>query len=264
MGDVNPAISVIVPTYNRAASLVEAVRSALGQSLSPLEVLVCDDGSTDASREAVAALADGRVRWLDCGRSGRPAPPRNRGLEAARGEWVAFLDDDDVWHPNKLEVQAARLGDDCHAVSANARRIGPQGGDLGLIHSTCPPKADAWALLSVNWVVTSGAVVRRRLALDCGGFPEAPALRSVEDYALWLRVGVRAPWELLFEPLLDYRDAPEQGVRQGLQGRSWALRRAVMGDFLGWCLGPGGATRFAPRVGRSWVGAAARAALGRR
>ena len=102
-------VSVIIPTYNRQHTLLAAIQSALSQTLPPLEVLVCDDGSTDGSAEAVAALDDPRVRWLTGPHAGYPAVPRNRGLREARGEWVAFLDDDDVWLPEKLAVQKKML-----------------------------------------------------------------------------------------------------------------------------------------------------------
>src|SRR5262249_7122187 len=100
-----PSVSVIIPTWNRAATVMAAVESALAQTHAPLEVLVCDDGSSDDSAQRVGALPDPRVRWLPGPRGGRPAIPRNRGIAAARGEWLAFLDSDDEWLPDKLERQ---------------------------------------------------------------------------------------------------------------------------------------------------------------
>jgi glycosyltransferase involved in cell wall biosynthesis len=263
MGELSGSISVVIPTYNRSALLSAAVRSALAQSLAPLEVLVCDDGSTDGSRDSVAGLGDGRVRWIDCGRHGRPAGPRNRGVREARGDWVAFLDDDDVWHAAKLERQAAFLDRGFEAVSSNARRMDAQGRDQGPFFEALPPSAGLRDLLACNWVVTSAALVRRSLLLDCGGFPESGALRAVEDYALWLRVADRTRWALLAEPLLDYRDAPAESIRQDSPGRHWRTRRRVMGDLLRWSLGPGSSPSTAARAAKAWLGAAAREAAGR-
>jgi teichuronic acid biosynthesis glycosyltransferase TuaG len=263
MGGLKGSISVVIPTYNRSALLLAAVRSALDQSLPPLEVLVCDDGSTDGSREAVAALGDARVRCFDCGRNGRPAAPRNRGLREARGEWVAFLDDDDVWHAGKLEIQAAHLDRGFEAVSSNARRLDAHGLDQGPLLETPPPSAGVRELLARNWVITSAALARRRLLLDCGGFPESGALGAVEDYALWLRVADRTRWALSAKPLLDYRDAPDESIRQGSSARHWRTRRRVMGDLLRWSLGPGLSPYTAARAAKAWLGAAVRQAAGR-
>ena len=125
-------ISVVIPTFNRAATLGKAIRSALEQTFPPLEVLICDDGSTDKSREIVESINDSRVRWIDGEHGGRPGIPRNRGIRASRGEWLAFLDSDDEWLPEKLEKQlthANKMG--CDAVCSNAIRYIPSQGHLG-------------------------------------------------------------------------------------------------------------------------------------
>jgi hypothetical protein len=138
------------------------------------------------------------------------------------------------------------------------------GSDQGpLFETPPPPSAGLKDLLSCNWIVTSAALARRSLLLDCGGFPESGALRAVEDYALWLRVADRTRWAFLAEPLLDYRDAPEESIRQGSPGRHWRMRRRVMGDLLRWSLGPGLSPFTAARAAKAWLGAAARQAAGR-
>src|SRR4029077_13002944 len=110
-----PLVSVIVPCYNAAPFVQATIRSVLRQSWSHLEVLAVDDGSTDATFQIVEAIAadDPRVRPIRLARNhGSPAAPRNAGVAAARGEWVAFLDADDLWHPRKLELQMAVLAAD--------------------------------------------------------------------------------------------------------------------------------------------------------
>src|SRR4051794_29294194 len=117
-------VSVVIPTHNRAHTLRPAVLSALGQDDVDVEVLVCDDGSTDGSRSIVEALGDKRVQWLSGPRSGGPSVPRNRGVDAAKGEWVAFLDSDDVWYQGKLGAQLAALAaDSAQACATNAIRL---------------------------------------------------------------------------------------------------------------------------------------------
>jgi glycosyltransferase involved in cell wall biosynthesis len=100
-------VSCIVPVFNGERYLREALDSILAQTYRPLEVVVADDGSTDGSAAVAAAYGD-RARWLSQPTAG-PAATRNLGLRAARGEFVAFLDADDLWHPEKLSRQVARF-----------------------------------------------------------------------------------------------------------------------------------------------------------
>ncbi len=103
-----PLVSVIIPTYNRRALLPQAIASALGQTLSDMEVIVVDDGSTDGTPELLAAWPDPRVRYHQASHRGACAA-RNLGLDLARGQYIAFLDSDDRWYPEKLAVQRLRL-----------------------------------------------------------------------------------------------------------------------------------------------------------
>lgn len=97
-------ISVIIPTWNRAETLGKAISSALNQTFPPFEIVVCGvDGSPD--QEIFNLINDPRMRWIEGGRDGLASIPRNRGIKASRGEWLAFLDSDDEWLPDKLEKQ---------------------------------------------------------------------------------------------------------------------------------------------------------------
>lgn len=100
----NLQVSVVIPTYNRENTIESSVRSALNQTYPVEEVLVCDDGSTDHTESIVRSIEDDRVKWLPGRHWGRPAPPRNRGLQVATGQWLAFLDSDDEWDNNKVEL----------------------------------------------------------------------------------------------------------------------------------------------------------------
>lgn len=104
-----PAVSVIIPAYNREATIARAMDSVLAQTLADLELIVVDDASTDRTAEVVAAYADPRVRLLRHDTNRRAAAARNTGIRAARGQYVAFLDSDDVWFPDKLATQVADL-----------------------------------------------------------------------------------------------------------------------------------------------------------
>ena len=102
-----PVVSVVIPTYNRASLVGRAVGSVLGQTFPDLEVVVVDDGSTDGTEEAVRAVGDGRVRYLRHEANRGVAAARNTGMAHARGEYVAFLDSDDVWLPEWVEAHLA-------------------------------------------------------------------------------------------------------------------------------------------------------------
>jgi glycosyltransferase involved in cell wall biosynthesis len=104
-----PKVSVVIPAYNRAATVVRAMRSVLTQSVRDLELIVVDDASTDGTPEAVESVGDPRVRLLRHDTNRRAGAARNTGIRAARGEYVAFLDSDDEWLPGKLERQLAYM-----------------------------------------------------------------------------------------------------------------------------------------------------------
>jgi glycosyltransferase involved in cell wall biosynthesis len=231
-----PTISVIIPTWNRAATLRAAVESALAQSLPVLEVLVCDDGSTDGSQALVDRISarDPRTRWLDGPRAGRPAIPRNRGIRASRGEWLAFLDSDDAWLPNKLAVQleaAGRLR--CDAVCSNAVRL-VAGIEAGSLLDWKEETLNLSDLLQVNRVICSSSVVRRSLMLRTGGFPESAEMKAIEDYGLWLRIATLSKIAYCADPLVRYNDDPVSSVRsdQGLPPR--AQKSAVLANWRTW------------------------------
>lgn len=228
------SVSVIIPTWNRSELLVAAVRSALTQTVPPLEVLVCDDGSTDDSEAAVAAIGDARVRWLAGERGGRPAIPRNRGIRESRGEWIAFLDNDDEWFPEKLERQLDAVGRcGCLAACSNAVRFVPGHGAGGNYLRWSQPLVTFEDLLQVNQVVCSSALVHRSLFATVEGFPEAPELKALEDYALWLRVAAMTKFAYLSEPLLSYRDEAATSVRK--EGLSvWRQRDLVFANLQDW------------------------------
>ena len=105
---LKPMVSVIIPTYNRAASVGRSIESALEQTSRDIEVIVVDDGSTDGTAEILGREYGQRIRYFYQPNQGQSAA-RNRGLDAARGEWAAFLDSDDVWRPEKLQYQLQAL-----------------------------------------------------------------------------------------------------------------------------------------------------------
>ena len=215
-------LSVIIPTYNRAAMVRAAVDSALRQSVPPHEVLVCDDGSTDNTLALLRTVfADApKVKVLSLPHSGLPAAARNAGIAAASGEWLGFLDSDDVWLPEKTARQWAAI--QAHPaiglVCANAFVAG-HGFDPHLrptlLRHVPPGEVTLARLLEENVVITSSALVKRTLLVAVGAFSARQELRSVEDYELWLRMATLAPVHYLGDPLIIYQDDSDDSVRRG-------------------------------------------------
>ena len=140
-------------------------------------------------QQVVRTIKDPRVIWMPGERSGRPSVPRNRGIRSSRGEWIAFLDDDDVWLPEKLERQAAALkASGCLACCTNALRFipGREGDGPYLMETNNVVTFDD--LLKANQIICSSAMLHRSLFQLVVGFPENALLKALEDYALWLRV----------------------------------------------------------------------------
>ena len=186
-----PDVSVVVPTKDRWALLSRnALRSALGQRSVELEVIVVDDGSRDETPERLAELAtaDRRVRVVRHDHPRGVSAARNAGIEAARAPWVAFLDDDDVWSPRKLEAQLAAAGRAGAAWAyAGAIAVDETGGPLYEYYFPEPVQVARQLLASA--VVPAGAsnvVVRTDLVRRLGGFDEA--FLHLEDWDLWIRL----------------------------------------------------------------------------
>lgn len=225
-----PRISVVIPTYQRLESCRRAVSSVLEQELPALELLVCDDGSTDGTQGELEGWAreEDRLHYLRLpGNTGTPAAARNLGVERASGEWVAFLDDDDVWLPSKLRVQGEAISTGRHdVVASDATRSGGQP-YFGLESAAEPDRAE---LLRHNPIITSTAVVRRSALIAAGGFIHRAvgmSITGVDDYAAWLNLSQRgARIVVLPDQLVLYEDTGEQRVSSA-PGRQEAEVAAV-------------------------------------
>ena len=201
-------VSAIIPVYNGAATIAEAIDSALGQTWRDLEVIVADDGSTDETRAILDRYGD-RIRVVTQSNRG-PAAARNAAVRIAAGEYLAFLDADDRWMPPMIERTVAVLDRDpeCPLVYTNlavvdsrGRKLAPAmiGGDLA--H---PPTLDE--MLSRMWPIMTSGVVMRRTAFDrAGGFCEEFARASYEDIHFWIVVREQGPFRYIPEPLAVWR-----------------------------------------------------------
>ena len=192
-----PQVSVIIPTYNRAAYLADAIRSVEAQNYRDIETIVADDGSTDNTAEVMARFGS-RVTYLRLDHHGLPATTRNAGLRASHGEFVAFLDSDDLFLPGKLELQLATF--DAHPEAELVYSNGHFFRDIPnepigeLLDGLPSPSGNVFAeLLCGNFVFTPTVLVRRTCLDSVGVFDERPDFFAVEDYDLWLRIAAQFP-----------------------------------------------------------------------
>jgi glycosyltransferase involved in cell wall biosynthesis len=204
----HPVVSVIIPTFNRAAIVARAIDSVLHQTYQPVNLIVVDDGSTDETPEVLKAYGSAivSVRQDNAG----PAAARNRGIRESQGDLIAFLDSDDTWHTAKLERQVALLQSAgpavpcclCNTLMKMPNRKEESSFAIAWVNMREPQ--GVWlnpaAVLATRFVLfCQAALIRREFLLQCRGFDEQ--LRLMEDHDLALRLALRGPWAFIREPL---------------------------------------------------------------
>jgi glycosyltransferase involved in cell wall biosynthesis len=201
----DPDVSCVIPTRDRAAWVGEAIESALAQTHDSTEVIVVDDGSTDSTAAVLARYA-GRIRVLHTAGVG-VAAARNTAIGEARGAYVAFLDSDDVWQPEKLELQVramharVELGFTCTDYTRSARAAE---GAWQVVETRRYEGDVSFArLLERNFIGTLTVMARRDVLHEPGGFDAS--LERGSDYDLWLRIARRHPFARVPRVLADYR-----------------------------------------------------------
>jgi len=229
-----PKVSVIIPTYNRAAMVREAIESVLFQSYADRELIVVDDGSTDGTEAAIASLIP-QITYVYQEHRGVSAA-RNRGASLARGEYLAFLDSDDLWLKNKLDRQMRFMESHPEALICYTDEIWIRRGVRvnpmkkhrkysGMIFPHCLP---------LCIISPSSALFDRRLFEEAGRFDETLAV--CEDYDLWLRIAARHPVYLVDEPLIVKRGGHDDQLSRSRTGqdcyRIAALEKLLQGDLL--------------------------------
>ena len=199
-------ISVVIPAYNAERFLRRTLESVFAQTLLPDEILICDDGSVDGTAELAESFGP-PVRVLRLSNEGASSA-RNFGAAQATGEWIAFLDADDLWEPGKLERQMAELArnPDADLCYTSVMKLEQHGDEMRLCGIIPVPTADLIerAVFERTTFIPSSVVIRRSVFLASGGFDATR--RYAEDWELWLRLlrrGVK--FAGLTEPLTLYR-----------------------------------------------------------
>jgi glycosyltransferase involved in cell wall biosynthesis len=223
-----PAVSVIIPTYNRPDLLREALDSVSAQTFGDYEVIVVDDGSAPPIAQAVADHPI-RPRIYRQNRQG-PAAARNRGIAEARAELVAFLDSDDLWMPTKLEryIAALRNSPDISIFYGPMVPIDAQGHIVnGRTKPRCAGRITE-ALFKSCFVDVPTVVCRKQLLTKAGGFDAS--LPVCEDYDLWLRLSLNEPFGLIEEPLAKRR-LHDDRLSKAAMSRNFTIRAQMLLRF---------------------------------
>jgi glycosyltransferase involved in cell wall biosynthesis len=232
---MNLQVSVVIPTYNSADYLPDAIDSALNQTVPPLEVIVVDDGSTD---ETAGILERYRGRIIVISQENRgPSAARNRGIAAARGDLIAFLDADDVWLPRKLEKQLACLAEHPRAGLVHTDVL-MLVGDKIEGHPPTPYRAEKVGHCYHRYFWHSGGtpsaiLIRRECLAQVGGFDEALRRAAAEDYDFCFRFARHYELAYVDEPLFLHRDHASNSSKRALpmsEDTLYVVRKALEAD----------------------------------
>ena len=240
-----PLVSVVIPSYNRLHCLPRAIASVVAQSYRPIEIIIVDDGSTDGTAGWAAGFAcPVPFRFHPLERNMGAAAARNRGIELAEGTHIAFLDSDDVWHPEKLARQMAAIeqnGPRYGAAYTGIASLTEAGLPCGISRAT--EAGDIRLALMNHNVVgsTSCALVRRDVLQAVGGF--VPTLRSCQDWELWVRVAAVTRFACVPELLTTLYIAQDGRItssgRNRLTGHLYMYRTHLRPHFRDRSVDPG-------------------------
>ncbi len=207
----NPFLSVIIPTYNRSVQLKEAVASARAQTVKDFELIIVDDGSTDGTEEY---MKDSGAQYIRTDHTGMPGKVRNIGARAANGEYLAFLDSDDLWKPEKLARQVGFFEQNPDIPICHTREIWLRSGKtISQSHQRHARSGDIFKDALKKCIIGPSTVMMRSdLFFKVGRFRED--LDIAEDYELWLRITANYPVGYIDEPLVIKRGGHEDQLSE--------------------------------------------------
>ena len=210
---IKSLVSVVIPTHNRKELIGRAVLSAQKQSYSNIEIIVVSDGSSDGTADVMNTICynDDRVKFIEYypGLGGNHA--RNEGIKAAKGEWVAFLDDDDEWHMDKIQLQIEKAAEDgtvgliCTAINA----VDDASGAVSVFVPQAPKNSSREILLNNCIGSTTTVMVRHELLDQVGMFDEK--LKARQDYDLWIRLCQITKVAVVEKPCVEYHNLISNG-----------------------------------------------------
>lgn len=217
---MNDLVSIIMPSYNTAKYIAGSIASVQRQTYTNWELIIVDDCSTDNTDEIVAPLlSDGRIRYLKNETNGGAALSRNRALREAKGRWIAFLDSDDLWRPEKLERQVGFMEQNGYHFSyTNYEEINEAGKQTG-IHVTGPRRITKTGMFNYCWPGCLTVMYDAKVV----GLIQIADIKKNNDFAMWLKVCRKANCYLLDECLAQYR-----------KGRTGSVSSHSFRTMIGW------------------------------
>lgn len=227
--NIEPLVSVIVPTYNRADYLIEAVESVCNQTYNNWELLIVDDGSTDNTVDVlVEYLKDDRIHYWHQDNQGQSVA-RQKALDNATGEYVAFLDSDNLWFPERLQLGVTELSKDSDIAVAygDVTTIDENGNETSRTNMRRYSGRIAAQLLRDNFVTMNTSLVRRSAIDRVGGM--RPTVRRADDYDLWLRMSALFKFIYIPEYMAEYRVMDDQ-ISSNKDGR-FSSNREIIENF---------------------------------
>ena len=186
-----PLISIVIPTYNRADLIPKAIQSVLDQTYQNWELIIVDNYSDDGTKEVIDSFKDSRISMLLIPRTGSVAASRNLGVQHSKGEWIAFLDSDDWWFPEKLSSVCDAIQSDPDLIYHNLQIVsGHEDEDSRRRTKSRKLKDPIFLdlLLNGNDIALSSVTVRKSIFMKVNGMNESPTFFAIEDYDTWLRI----------------------------------------------------------------------------
>lgn len=198
---MNDLVSIITPSYNTAKYIGETIRSVLDQTYQNWELIIVDDCSKDDTDAVVSSFSDERIRYLKNEKNSGAAVSRNYALREAKGRWIAFLDSDDLWLPEKLEKQVAFMEDGGYAFSYTGYKVVNEQSISTGQRVTGPRHINRIGMYLYNWL----GCLTVMYDAEKVGLVQIPDLKKANDYAIWLQVIRKADCHYLGEDLSRYR-----------------------------------------------------------
>jgi glycosyltransferase involved in cell wall biosynthesis len=207
--NMNKLVSILLPTYNGADRIKEAMESVCSQFYGAWELLVLDDGSNDYTKQVVLKVAktDLRIRYIKNETNLGIQKTLNKGLQEARGEYIGRIDDDDVWiDKEKLNKQIEFLEKNNEHVLVGTGFVAVDENGEEIFNFTNPARDEdiRKKILNKNCFLHSSVMFRKSMALECGGYPETEATKHIEDYVLWLKLGTLGKFANLATPSVRF------------------------------------------------------------
>jgi GT2 family glycosyltransferase len=229
------AVTVIIPTFNRAHKIPRAIASVLYQTFADYEILVVDDGSEDATHEVLTRFRS-HIKWITHSKNLGVSAARNTGIRESHSPLIAFLDSDDYWLPDKLAAQVSFFSEHPEAVACQTEELWiRRGARVNPMKKHFKPSGEIFEpSLKLCVVSPSAVVVKRSLLEEVGVFDEG--FPVCEDYDLWLRVSWKYPVELIPEPLVIKEGGAFDQLSRSVQGMDRYRIKAIARLLASGCL----------------------------